>query len=139
MPTVEQVVAKWQSRASGAGQAWLDGINGVTEAPTAVALRNADKWRQKMMMEETFRKYKEGLSSVTLEAWKKITADKGAGRFTSGIAASVNKYRQVFTQVMNHINSGLGTIRAMPSVTLEDNIARSAAWIRHMATFKRTA
>lgn len=139
MLTVDQIVTKWQNRASGSGQAWLDGINGVTEAPTQAALRNADKWRAKMLLDDTFNKYKRGLSSITLEAWKKITADKGAGRYTSGIAASVNKYRTVFTQVMNHINSGLDKIRSMPSTTLEDNINRSATWIRHMATFQRSA
>lgn len=139
MLTVDQIVTKWQNRASGAGQSWLDGINSVTEAPSQAALRNADKWRAKMMMDETFNKYKRGLASLTLEGWKKITAAKGAGRYTSGIAASVDKYRSVFSQVMSHIQTGLEKIRSMPSTTLEDSINRSATWIRHMASFVRNA
>jgi hypothetical protein len=137
MKTVEQVVTKWAQRAGNAGQAWLDGVNSVTTAPGQLAAAQGDRWFAKMSSQETFAKWKQNVAAVTNEVWKAITTSKGAGRYTSGITASMDKARKVFSQILNYENAGLATIRAMPHVTLEDSKQRAVAWIDYMSKFKK--
>lgn len=135
--TVDQVVNKWAQRAGGAGQAWLDGVNSVTQAPGQLAAAQGDRWFAKMSSQETFLKWKANVAAITNEVWKSITTSKGAGRYTSGISASLEKARKVFGQILNYEQAGLAAIRAMPKVTLEDSKQRAVAWIDYMAKFKK--
>lgn len=139
LPTIDVVVNKWKSRASGAGADWLAGIKRTDVSPPQAAVAAKDKWVAKMTSSEVHDRWANNLSLVTRQQWQAAAEAKGHARYTSGINASVDKYRQRMGAVLSHIQSGLDAIAGMPDVTLEDAVARSAAFIRHMAEFRRTS
>jgi ABC-type branched-subunit amino acid transport system substrate-binding protein len=135
LPSAETVTQKWLQKAGASGQTWLDGINSVTTAPGQLAIAQGQKWRDKMASQDVYDKWRRKTGSITNEQWKSITTAKGTTRYTSGIQASADKYRQAIGKVLTYEEQGLSTIRAMPNVTLEDAIARSNAWVRWMAKY----
>lgn len=138
-PTADQVAAKWKLRAGAAGADWLNGIKRTDVDPAAAAVANKDKWVAKMTDPATHDKWSNNLGLVTKSSWQASCEAKGAPRYTSGINAAVDKYRQRIAGVLSHIAVGKAALEALPNVTIEDAIARSAQFIRHMATYKRTA
>jgi hypothetical protein len=127
---------KWARRTAAAGADWQAGVQAVTDAPGAKAAAASDAWQQKLSMPETKEKFRRNVSAVPLEEWKGKTA-QASGRFTGGAQAAQDKMLKHQQAVESHMESGLRQLATMPSVTLEDKIARSAFWQRHMATYKR--
>ena len=129
---------KWARRTSAAGADWQAGVQAVTDAPGAKAAAQADAWQQKLSMPETKEKFRRGVGSVPLEDWKTKTA-AASGRFTGGAQAAQDKMLKHQQAVESHMEAGLRQLNTMPNVTLEDKIARSAFWMRHMNSYKRPA
>lgn len=138
LPTAQEVAEKWRSRAGGAGADWVSGVQRVTQSPAQAAVAAREKWVQKMTDTATHDKWASNLGSVTLQEWQAACQATGPSRYTSGIAASVQKYQSRMGGVLNHIQAGLDQLSGMPNVTIEDAIARSGQFIRHMASYRRT-
>lgn len=83
--TAQQMADKWASRMAGAGQAYQDGIGGVTESPTAAAAAKLDKALANYTESITSGRMAAALNGVTLASWK-AAAVAGASRLTSGAA-----------------------------------------------------
>lgn len=139
LPTAEQVAAKWKTRAGAAGTDWLNGIKRTTVDPAAAAVAAKDKWVAKMTDPATHDKWATNLGLVSRPSWQASCEAKGAPRYTSGINAAVDKYRLRIAGVLTHIATGLTALETMPNVTLEDAVARSGSFIRHMATYRRAS
>lgn len=123
------VSAKWVAGMQNATQAITDGVNGVTVAPGAAAARNkagyisgvqasADKWAR-------------NVQAVSVEDWRTAMITKGAPRIGQGAAAAQTK----FANFMGQLLPAIATVKAglPPRGTLDQNIARSAAFARGMA------
>lgn len=139
MPTADQVANKWKTRAGAAGTDWINGIKRTDVDPAQAAVAQRPKWVAKMTDPATHDKWATNLGLVTKASWQASCEAKGPARYTSGINAAVDKYRQRIAGVLSHIQVGLTALEALPNVTIEDAIARSGQFIRHMATYRRTA
>jgi len=138
-PTADQVAAKWKTRAGAAGADWLNGIKRTDVDPAAAAVAQKAKYVAKMSDPLTHDKWATNLGLVSKASWVASCEAKGSARYTSGINAAVDKYRQRIAGVLAHIQAGRAALEALPNVTIEDAIARSAQFIRHMATYQRAS
>ena len=83
-------------------------------------------------------KWAAGLKRVSLEDWKKKARDIGVNRIAAGIDGAKDKVVAFAEVLLPHIDRGKDKIKAMPDVTLDDNINRMTTFIRHMSEMKRT-
>jgi len=114
------------------------GIDRVTESPTEKAAAKQDKMLTNLTAAVNSGKWASGLKRVTLEDWKKKTRDVGVNRIAAGIDAAKPKVIAFAEELLPHIDRGRDKIKAMPDVTLDDNINRMVAFTRHMSELKRT-
>ncbi len=114
------------------------GIDRVTENPCDKAAAKADKMLSNLTASVTSGKWAAGLKRVTLEEWKRKARDIGVNRIAAGIDGAAEKVVAFAEQLLPHIDREQAKIKAMPDVTLDDNINRMTAFCRGMAGFKRT-
>lgn len=136
--TPEERAEKWARRTSASQTDWQKGVEAVTESPGAKAAAAADLWQQKLTMPEAKDKFKRNVGRVSTEQWKQKTV-AGAGRFSSGAAANVDKMVAHQRDSESYIEAGRRMIAGMPNVTIEDKANRAAAWVRYMAKYKKPA
>lgn len=127
------VANNWANRLAASTQAIADGVNGVQTAPGAAAARQADVWAQNVAASKP--KWQRNVAAVTLPEWQAAMINKGVPRIASGAAAAEPKFQQFMSQLLPYIDQ---QVRALPARgTLDQNIARSAAFIRGMSKFQR--
>ena len=114
------------------------GIDRVTESPTEKAAAKQAKMLTNLTAAVNSGKWAAGLKRVSLEDWKKQTRDVGVNRIAAGIDAAKSKVIAFAEELLPHIDRGRDKIKAMPDVTLDDNINRMVSFTRHMSELKRT-
>lgn len=133
-----KVAEKWVRNLSGATQEIRDGVGAVTESPTAKAADQSAKYLLNVQRAVDSGKYAARLRGVTLEEWKRKTLDKGIGRIATGAAAAQDDFQDFMTELIPFQERLQAEINSMPDTSLEDSIARQAAWTRGMAEFQRS-
>ena len=133
-----RVAEKWVRNLSGSTQEIRDGVSAVTESPMDKAADNAEKYRNRVNEAVDSGKFQARLRGVSLQDWKTATLDKGIGRIASGASAAQDDVQDFMAELIPFQERLQGEIDAMPDVTLEDSIARQAAWTRGMAAFQRS-
>jgi len=113
------------------------GINRVTESPTDKAAAKQDKMLSNLTQAVQSGKWAAGLKRVTLDEWKRKAADIGVNRVAAGIDGAKEKVISFAEVLLPHIDRGRDKIKAMPDITLDDNINRVSTFLRHMADLKR--
>lgn len=136
--TAQQVAKKWASNAQNAAQNMQMGVDAVTEAPGAKAAEKQDKLVQNWMASVQSGKWAANVSAVTLAQWKQAMKDKGIQRYGTGVQQAEGKMATFMSEFLPFLDSLSATVRAMPDLTLENNIARMVAQVRGAAQFKRT-
>jgi len=129
---------KWKNRLTSAIPDVKAGIDRVTESPTAKAAAKVDKWFAGIQRAKTSGKYVRGLLNVSLEQWKAKARDVGADRIPAGAAAAAEKQTAFYSKLFPFEETLQAKIKAMPDVTIQDSIARAAAWMLGMNAFDRT-
>ena len=114
------------------------GIDRVTENPCEKAAAKQDKMVANLTRAVADGKWAAGLKRVTLEEWKRKARDIGVNRIAAGIDGAKDKTIDFAEDLLPHIDRGRDKIKAMPDVTLDDNINRMTSFIRHMSEFKRS-
>lgn len=132
--TPDQVAQLWQQRLAGSGDKIRAGVNAVSVAPGQLAARNVAGYVAGVNAAQ--QKWATRVASVRLETWQADMLNKGLNRIASGAQAAEPKMAAFMGQLLPFIASGRGRLPQRGG--LDANIARSAAWIRYMATFKRT-
>lgn len=130
---------KWVERTSAASTAYTNGVNAVSESPTAKAAANLDKALAGYTKAINSGKMAKTLNNVSLADWKSKTTGVGAQRLATGVQAALPKRQKFDAALVNHLNAELPTIDAMKVYTLEDGINKAAAMIRAMAKFQYKA
>lgn len=130
--TPAEIAAKQIRNTSAAVPDVIAGVNAVTESPMEKAAAALPKAQARYIEAITSGKTARHLLGVSLPSWKKSTTDK-APRIAEGIAAAESKLVRFHTARQPIQAAISGEIAAMPSLTLEDNIARSAKQQRAMA------
>lgn len=136
--TPESRADKWQRRASASQPDWQAGVEAVTDSPMAKAAASADLWQQRVADPSTKDKFKRNVGKVSTEQWKAKTV-AGAGRFSQGIQANVDKMTQHQRDSEAYIEAGRRMIAGMPNNTIQDRAARASAWVLYMAKYKKPA
>lgn len=131
MRTPEQIAASWAQGLVGSREKMVDGVNAVTVAPGVKAAaqksvyvtnvqQNADKWAKRT-------------AAVSVDEWRQSMLTKGLDRVAGGATAAQPRFANFVSQLLPHIEN---VKRSLPARgTLDQNIARSAAFIRGMAGF----
>jgi len=136
--TSAEVSAEWATRLGQSAEKVKAGVARVTENPMAKAAANEDKWFAGVQRAKSEGRFKRGLMKTSLEDWQRSIIEKGADRIAAGAAQAVPKMTAFFDKALPYMDNLKKEIDKMPSTTLEDNIARSAAWQRKMAQFDNT-
>jgi len=113
------------------------GIDRVTENPCEKAAAKKDKMLTNLTAAVSSGKWERGLKRVSLEEWKKKARDIGVNRIAAGIDGAKAKTIAFAEELLPHIDRGQAKIASMPDVTLDDNINRMVAFVRHMGEMKR--
>jgi len=113
------------------------GIDRVTENPCEKAAARQDKMLTNLTASVSSGKWAAGLKRVPLETWKRKARDIGVNRIAAGIDGAKEKVISFAEVLLPHIDRGKDKIKAMPDVTLDDNINRMTSFIRHMSELKR--
>tara|TARA_S200002703_G_scaffold160053_1_gene176355 strand:+ start:185 stop:610 length:426 start_codon:yes stop_codon:yes gene_type:complete len=128
-----QYAEKWGRNLKGSTQDIRNGVQRVTEAPGIAAARKSDKMLAGITEAINSGKWSRAVAGVSLEDWKNATIEKGIGRISAGVDNAMNKQVQMAEQLLAAVDSVVSSIDSMPDTTLEDRIARSAAFQRGMA------
>jgi hypothetical protein len=125
---------KWATNLGGARQAYIDGVNSTPVAPGQLAAAATDRWLANTQAAAP--RYKANSQAVTKEQWASAAINKGADRLSSGAAQAQPKMASVFTKLFPAIHSEVQALG--PRGTIDQNIARSAAFARAMNKRKGT-
>lgn len=134
--TGQEGADKWAQRLSGATEDIRRGIARVTEAPGQKAAAKRAKWEAGLNRSKD--KWQRNVAAVSLEQWREKASTVGVSRVSEGAQANKDKYARVAAELYPHIESGQRAVANMPDSSLEERIAKSAAFQRHMAQFRRT-
>jgi hypothetical protein len=121
---ISTIVSKWQTRAGGAGQDYVNGINNPKRPQAQTAAAAAPQWAAGVSAAVTNGTF---ARNVLAAAQKYITnaTGKGAARYPSGIQAGVNDFQNGITPVINLLSN----LQLPPRATKGDpsNISRVSA------------
>ncbi len=131
--TPAEYAEKWARRTRGATQDYTKGVMQVTTAPGAQAAAAKQLWAARIA--ESLDKWARETGSVSLSEWQQAAATLGAARIGQGVDAAIPKMSAVASQLLAAVDAAANEIKSMPKMTLEDRIARSAAFQRKMAKF----
>jgi len=133
---VDRWVKKYEERASVATEDYKYGVQNPSANPIEQAIVHRKDLEAKMRAKETWDKWENALKYVGLEGWQKGALEKGVARYSEGVRAGLNKYKDFASKFKEHLEKGVATVKAMPKTTLEDSIKRAEAMIRHNASFR---
>lgn len=113
------------------------GVERVTVSPTEQAAKKKDKMLANLTESVNNGKWERGLKRVSLDEWKDKMVSKGVQRISGGIDGAKDKVVAFAQELLPHVDAGVSKVKGMPDLTIEDSIARSAEFIRHMANFRK--
>lgn len=137
MPSPAVAAKNWQQNLSNATTKITQGVQAVQQAPTALAAAAADKYVAGIQNAVASGRYQNGLMSVSLQSWQQSMINKGVPRIASGASNALDKTTKAFGALYQHISAGQAQLESMPRGGLDNNIARSVAFQRYMATYKK--
>lgn len=133
--TPEMAVAKWVTNLSASSERMQQGALAVTKAPGAAAAAAKSKWLARVTASAD--KFAQNVGRVTLESWQNSYINIGIPRVAQGAQAKQGKMLAFQQQFLPYLKAGVAQIDQMPSVTVEDGIARATAMIRYNSKFRR--
>lgn len=131
--TPQEAAAKWRQNLSASTQAIQQGVQNTTVAPGQAAARQQAQYIAGV--QASAQKWATNVSKVSLSDWQQSMIQKGLPRIAGGATAAEGDFTDFMTKLLPYQNNLKGTLPARGS--LEENIARSAAWIRGMSNFSR--
>lgn len=108
------------------------GIQRVTVAPGRAAVAQQDKMRQNVLAALDSGLWAAKTSAVSLTDWQQAALTKGVDRIAVGIDAARDKQIQMAGRLLPAVDAAAAKARAMPSNTLQDNIARMTMFVTEM-------
>jgi hypothetical protein len=112
-------------------------VQKVTTAPGVQAAAQQTKMLNNLQEAVSSGKWARRVASVSLEEWKSKMIDKGSARVAGGIDAAASKVVEFASQFLPFLDGIQSKVKSMPSMTLEDNIARMETQVRETAKFRR--
>ena len=134
--TAQQYVDKQARNLTAATEDIRLGVNNVSEAPGIKAAQAAEKMLAGITKSIQDGTWQRGVAGVTLQDWQRSMLEKGIGRIATGIEAAKPKNLITAEKLLAAVDSVASEVNTMPDATLEDRIAKSAAFMRKMAAKK---
>ena len=128
------VASKWQSRTSGAQQAYVDGVNNTQKDPTQLAINNQARLLTNFQNAVNSGKWANRLRAVGKAGWQSAV-DAKANNFSTGVNAAVSKVTAAFQPLLQYENTLQQQVDSMPDVTDTDRENRMLAWVRGMRNY----
>lgn len=128
--TPVEYAEKWARRTQAATPDYQKGIDRVTESPTEAAAQQVALYLQHV--QEEAEKWQRRLRSVSLAEWKTAAKVKGGARISSGVQGAQGKMATAAAVLLPIVDRVSAEVRAMPKGSIEERIARSAAYQRAM-------
>lgn len=135
--TAQQAATKQADRLKGSLEMIRAGVNRVDVAPGVKAAQKQDKMKANLIKSIDDGTWAKNVSAVSLADWKTAMLSKGVGRIPEGIDAAHDKQVAFYNHLFQFQEGLQSEIENMSDLTLEDNIARMAAWVRGMANYKK--
>lgn len=132
--TPDQIATNWAQNLAGSTSKITAGVNAVTVAPGQAAARQKDVWLQNTQAAQA--KWASRVAAVPLSDWQNAMTNKGVPRIASGATAAQPKFASFMTKFLPHLAAGKAALP--PRGTLDQNVNRAVAMIRHNATFKNS-
>lgn len=131
--TAAQARENWVAGMGNASAKYEQGVRAVSVAPGQKAAQKKDKYLAGVTGSVDL--WARRTAAVDLGTWQNATA-AASSRLGSAATEKASKYEQNVTPVFSHMDSVLATVDSMPDNTLDQRIAKSAAFARGMAQYK---
>jgi len=131
MRTPQQAAQAWVQGMQSATQKIQDGINATTVAPTQLAAQHLDKYLAGTQQAVASGKMAAKLNAVTLQQWQQATIAK-VSRVGAGATTAQPKMQAHLQRFLPKVAAARATVKAMPSSTPADRIARMVAFATAM-------
>lgn len=128
------ITEKWKTRTAGATQQVVEGVNRVTEAPTAKAARQKQAWINNTIAKQD--KWERNTAAVTLEEWRAATT-AGAQRIAAGVQAKAPKMEKFLQEFLPYVENVQRQVNQTPRGDMETNLARMVQNARLLSQFRR--
>src|SRR5262245_51021088 len=96
IPDAQTVAQKWSQRSSAAAQDYAAGVAGTDKDPTALAIAQQARLRQRVLESIDSGKWANQLRKVGKAGWQAAVAAKGVTNFSTGVSAAQDKVAQAF-------------------------------------------
>lgn len=131
-------LTKWGTRLNSAQADMKTGAQRVTTAPGQLAAQAQNLMLQRITEAINSGLWAKNVSAVTLAQWQDAFINKGIGRVGAGVTAAQNTKTQVITNLLNAVDSAANQARSLPKGTIENSVARAAAFMTAMHNAKST-
>jgi len=132
--SAQSITQKWKNGVSGAGTAWADGINAITDNPMAKAADKKSTWLQRITASAD--KWERKLRAVDFGTWKRQTVAVGQSNYVNGANKGEPKYLAFIGLFISHLTDGINQLKQMPNGSLDERIQRAVFMMRHNNKFK---
>lgn len=134
MRTPQAAADAWATNMAAAQQKITDGINAVTESPTAKAAQSLDKYLNGVQNAVQSGRMAKKLNAVSLSDWKTAALAK-VSRIGSGAQTAKPKMLKHLAAFLPFVQQVRQNVRQMPNATPSDRIARMVANAQQLAQF----
>lgn len=124
MKSLQQTVARWNTGASGAQQAYTDGINNTSVDVMGNAVRASAAAVRNYTLSHTSGQYAAAVASSGGTANWKAQAIKKAGNFGTGVSQGQDKYQAAMGRVLPFIESTVASLPARQPGNVQANVQR---------------
>lgn len=139
MPKIDatEYASKWKANLDNSVTRIKTQVAKVTVAPTLEAIKKKDKMKANLIKAVDSGKWERGLRSVSLEDWKNSMINVGVDRIPTGTANAEPKMKAFGEKLLAFEGSLQAKIKAMPDLTLEQNIQRMVTFVKGMSEFQK--
>jgi len=134
--SLEQTTSRWSQGAAAGQTRFSEGVQNTTVDVVARALAAQPALLAGFNEAVTSGRWARNLSAKGTSGWKAATVAK-AGNYATGIAAGADNYSQAMQTWLPPIQSAAAQAKAMPGATLQQRLARSAAFATTLYNQKR--
>lgn len=102
---LDQVVAKWKRKVSGATEDYRMGIENPKADWASETLKAEARYKEGVTRAANEGRFGRGVQKAGTDKWKKGATEKGISRWPEGVAAAEDEYRAGMGDVLNTISS----------------------------------
>ena len=130
------IADNWANRMAGAGQAYAEGVRGVSTAPNELAAQAKDRYASGVQEAIASGRFERGNRAVTLNMWQDAAINKGQARLGTGAAQAKGKFASFMGRLIPFQDNLVAQLPARG--TTDQNIQRAVAFMQGMSKFKNS-